>query len=92
MLKILLTIFISISSWAIDTIQPLTETWTPYQMETEDGLSGISIDLVREIQKRINNTKDIKVFPWKRSYNITLSKEGYALFLTTRSKKRVKSF
>jgi len=43
-------------TYADDSIQPLTETWTPYQMETDDGLNGISIDLVKEIQSRIGNT------------------------------------
>jgi polar amino acid transport system substrate-binding protein len=71
-----------------DEIQPLTEKWTPYQIETEDGLKGISVDLVKEIQNRIGNKKEIKLFPWKRGYEITLNKEGYALFLTTRSEKR----
>ena len=83
----LLLIFIKFL-YSSDQIQPLTEQWIPYQMETKDGLKGISIDLVKEIQKRIGNTKEIKVFPWKRGYNITLEKEGYALFLTTKSKKR----
>lgn len=73
-------------------IQPLTETWVPYQIESKDGLKGISVDLVREIQKRVGNTKKIKVFPWSRGYNLTLKKKGYALFLTTRSKKRESLF
>jgi len=73
-------------------IQPLTEEWTPYQMETKNGLTGISVDLVKEIQKRIGNKKEIKLFPWKRSYYITLNKKGYALFLTTRSKERENKF
>lgn len=77
---------------AADNIQPLTEKWTPYQIETKNGLKGISIDLVKDIQKRIGNKKDIKLFPWKRSYNITLKKKGYALFLTTRSKERENLF
>ena len=75
-----------------DEIQPLTEEWEPYQIETKDGLKGIGIDLIKEIQKRVNNKKEIKVFPWKRSYNITLNKKGYALFLTTKSQKRENLF
>jgi len=86
--KALLSICISSTLVAFDDIQPLTEVWTPYQMENKNGLSGISIDLVKEIQKRIENTKEIKVFSWNRGYNITLKKEGYALFLTTKSEKR----
>lgn len=88
MKKIFLVILFVNFLYSTDQIQPLTEQWIPYQIETKDGLKGISIDLVREIQKRIGNTKEIKVFPWKRGYNITLQKEGYALFLTTKSKKR----
>lgn len=61
-------------------------------METKKGLEGISIDLVKEIQKRIGNDNKIKIFPWARAYNLTLEKSGYALFLTTRSKKREKLF
>lgn len=90
------SLFLIISLFCVsiyaDDIQPITETWTPYQMETKDGLSGISIDLVREIQNRIGNDKEIKVFPWTRGYNLTLEKKGYALFLTTRSKKREELF
>lgn len=88
-MKILfLTFFAVFSLCANDTIQPLTEPWMPYQMETQEGLEGISVDLVKEIQKRIGNTKEIKIFPWSRGYNLTLNKPGYALFLTTKSEKR----
>ncbi|NVJ53232.1 MAG: transporter substrate-binding domain-containing protein [Campylobacteraceae bacterium] len=87
----ILLLFISIS-FSSAQIQPLTEPWAPYQIENKDGLSGISIDLVKEIQKRLGNKKEIKVFPWKRAYNITLRKKGYALFLTSKSKERENLF
>ncbi|MEA3512254.1 MAG: transporter substrate-binding domain-containing protein [Campylobacterota bacterium] len=90
--SLLFSLFVYSNIFALDEIQPLTERWTPYQIEKEDGLSGISVDLVKEIQKRIGNTKEIKVFSWNRGYNITLKKEGYALFLTTRSQKREELF
>lgn len=92
-MKILFILLLFISFlFSNDEIQPLTEPWTPYQIETKDGLEGISIDLIKEIQKRIGNKKEIKVFPWKRGYNITLKKKGYALFLTTKSKQRENLF
>jgi len=90
--NILFIIIFSYCTYASDTIQPLTEIWTPYQMETKKGLNGISIDLVKEIQKRIGNTKEIEVTTWNRGYDVTLAKTGYALFLTTRSQKREKLF
>jgi polar amino acid transport system substrate-binding protein len=89
---IFFTLFISLYLYASDTIQPLTETWTPYQMETNDGLTGISVDLIKEIQKRIGNNKEIQLTTWNRAYDVTLNQLGYALFLTTRSDKREKLF
>lgn len=91
-IKLVWITLVFISQSVADDIQPLTETWTPYQMESKDGTYGISVDLVKEIQKRVGNTKEIKVFPWKRGYDITLNKKGYALFLTTRSQKRENLF
>ncbi|WP_164970039.1 ABC transporter substrate-binding protein [Arcobacter sp. CECT 8983] len=87
----ILLLFINIL-FSSDQIQPLTESWAPYQIENKNGLSGISIDLIKEIQKRLGNKKEIKLFPWKRAYNITLRKKGYALFLTSKSKEREKLF
>lgn len=75
-------------TFAKDNIVLLTENWIPYQIETKDGLKGISVDLIKHIQKKVGNSEEIKLFPWKRAYNITLKKEGYALFLTTKSKNR----
>jgi len=89
---IIIALFLSLSLFSEDTIQPLTETWTPYQMESKHGLIGISVDLVKEIQKRVGNNKKIELTTWNRAYHITQNKEGYALFLTTRSKKREELF
>ncbi len=69
-------------------IQPLTEEFAPWQMGSGEELTGICIDIVKEIQKRIGNDKEIKVFPWNRAYNMTLKKEGFALFSTARSEER----
>lgn len=90
--KIIFIFLIFVSIYAKDTIQPLTEIWTPYQMETKNGLHGISVDLIKEIQKRIGNTKKIQITTWNRGYDVTLNKKGYALFLTTRSEHREKLF
>lgn len=62
-MKILFILLLFISFlFSKDEIQPLTEPWTPYQIETKDGLEGISIDLIKEIQKRIGNKKRLKFF------------------------------
>jgi len=73
-------------------IKPITEEWAPYQMKIDGMLTGISVDIVREIQKRIGNKQKIKIFPWNRGYNMTLKRQGYALFTAARTKDREKLF
>ncbi|MEA3497649.1 MAG: ABC transporter substrate-binding protein [Campylobacterota bacterium] len=73
-------------------IKLITESWSPYQIKTDGELSGISVEIVQEIQKRVGNTQKIKVFPWNRGYNMTLKKDGYALFTTARTEEREKLF
>ncbi|MGB5868284.1 MAG: ABC transporter substrate-binding protein [Arcobacteraceae bacterium] len=92
MKMIILALLFYVSIFAEDTIQPLTEIWTPYQMESKEGLTGISVDLVKEIQKRVGNNKKIELTTWNRAYHITQNKQGYALFLTTRSQQRENLF
>lgn len=78
---------LSSASYALQ-IQPLTEELAPWQMKQGKKLVGISVDIIKEIQKRIGNDKEIIMFPWNRAYNMTLKKEGFSLFSTARSKER----
>lgn len=74
-------------------IKLVTETWPPYQIQEKDGTqTGISIDIVKEMQKRVGHTDKIKFYPWNRGYNMTLKQENYALFLTTRTELREELF
>lgn len=73
-------------------IKLLTEDWAPYQMKSDGVISGISINIVEELQKRVSNNSKIKFYPWNRGYNMTLKKSGYALFSTTRTPEREKLF
>ena len=73
-------------------IKLITEGWAPYQIEKDGKLSGINVEIVKEIQKRVGNTQKIRVFPWNRGYNMALKKKGYALFTTARTKYREKLF
>lgn len=92
MMRIFLYFLFVLNLYSNDKINLITETWVPYQILTGNNLSGISVDIVKEIQKRVGNTNKIKVYPWSRGYEITLNKKNYALFLTTKTKKREKLF
>lgn len=89
--KLILLFYLSTFSFSLE-IQPLTEHIEPWQIKEDNKLSGMGIDVVKEIQKRIGNKKKIKMFPWNRVYNMCLKKEGYAIFSTSRTKKREKLF
>lgn len=73
-------------------IQPVTEILVPYQIKNGNRLSGISVDIVKEIQKRIGNHKKILVFPWNRAYMMTLKSNKFALFSTLRTEQRENLF
>lgn len=91
-MKLFLCCLFVLNLYSNDNIKLITETWTPYQILNGNELSGISVDIVKEIQKRVGNSNKIKVYPWSRGYNITLNKKGYALFLTTKTEKRKNLF
>jgi polar amino acid transport system substrate-binding protein len=69
----------------------LTENFPPFNMAVDDknfarddGIDGISAEIVREMFKRagINYSLSLR-FPWDRLYKLTLDKANYGLFSTT---------
>ena len=69
----------------------LTENFPPFNMAVDDknfarddGIDGISAEIVREMFKRadIKYTLTLR-FPWDRLYRLTLDKPNYGLFSTT---------
>lgn len=74
-------------------VKLVTEISPPFEMYDKNGkLTGISIDIVRAIQKEINDTSPIKVYPWSRAIKLTKLRKNYALFSTLRTKAREKEF
>ncbi len=72
--------------------QPLTiytEINSPVQFLGADGkLTGLAVEVVQEIQKRVGSKDPIKVVPWARGYQELLAKPGVALFSTARTAER----
>src|SRR5690606_31444319 len=74
----------------------LTENFPPFNMAVDDknfarddGIDGISAEIVREMFKRagIGYTLTLR-FPWDRLYRLTLDKPNYGLFSTTYTPER----
>lgn len=74
----------------------LTENFPPFNMAIDDknfarddGIDGISADLVREMFKRAGIGYNLSLrFPWDRIYRLTLDKPSYGLFSTTYTEER----
>ncbi|MES2821868.1 MAG: ABC transporter substrate-binding protein [Pseudomonadota bacterium] len=78
----------------------LTENFPPFNMAVDDknfarddGIDGISADVVREMFKRAGIKYSLSLrFPWDRLYRLTQEKPNYGLFSTTRTPERESSF
>ncbi len=66
----------------------LTENLPPLNYLKDGSLIGPSVEIVKEIQKRVGSHAPIKVYPWARAYKMALEEENVVLFGTTHTKAR----
>ncbi|NJN47058.1 MAG: transporter substrate-binding domain-containing protein [Candidatus Competibacteraceae bacterium] len=70
------------------TLTLLTEELPPLNFTQDGKLMGFSVDVVREIQRRVGNTDSIEVVPWARGYKAALERPNTVLFSTARTQER----
>jgi polar amino acid transport system substrate-binding protein len=70
----------------------LTENLPPLNYVEDGVLVGPSVDIVREIQRRVGSNDEIKVYPWARAYKMALEEENVVLFSMTYTKARYDIF
>lgn len=71
----------------------LTENTPPTNYINSSGqLTGSSVEIVREIMRRLGTDCPIQVLPWARAYKMALNKPMTGLFSTTRTPEREKHF
>jgi len=66
----------------------LTENLPPLNYVKDGVLVGPSVEIVKEIQRRVGSNKPIKVYPWARAYKMALEEENVVLFGMTHTKVR----
>jgi len=88
-MKKLILLLVVVNIFALNLV---TEIFPPFQFEENGKLKGVSVDIVKAIQQKINDNSKIKVYPWNRAYKLTLKKPNYALFSTLRTKERENKF
>jgi len=91
MKNILLTLLISIlifSTLNAQNIKLMTEIFPPFQYEQDKKLVGISMEIVKAIQKKIASEDKIKVYSWNRALKILNKKKNTAIFSILRTAQR----
>lgn len=74
--------------WA-ERLTIYTEIDAPLAMLAPNGqLTGLAVDVVQEIQRRVRNTDPIAVVPWARGYLELQTLPNVALFSTARTPER----
>jgi polar amino acid transport system substrate-binding protein len=89
-------IFLLIISFFLFPAQPLlsaeltifTENLPNLNYIKDGELVGLSVDIVKEIQKRVGSHEQIKVLPWARAYKMALQEENVVLFSMTHTESR----
>jgi polar amino acid transport system substrate-binding protein len=75
-----------------DGLQLMTEDYPPLNYVEDGHLKGPSVDIVIEIQKILNQTTTIEVYPWARGYKLIEYQDNMALFSTARTPQRENLF
>lgn len=88
----LLSILCALSSnlsFAQDSLRFLTEHSPPGEYLNESGrVTGVTVELIRILQQRLEEPGDIKILPWGRAFKIARQESGVALFETVRTEER----
>ncbi len=93
-------LFLILPSVFLVSVQPvlpaeltiLTENLPPLNYLEEGVLVGPSVEIVKEIQRRVGSREQIKVYPWVRAYKMALEEENVVLFSMTYTEDRRDKF
>ena len=70
----------------------LTENLPPLNYVENGVLVGPSVEIVKEIQRRVGSQEPIQVYPWARAYKMALEEKNVILFGMTHTKVRQDKF
>ncbi len=79
-----------------ETLNLVTEDYPPFNMRVngqptgnaDNPLTGIAVDIVKELFKRAGIDYTVKIYSWERAYNTALETPGYGVFCTFRTSER----
>ncbi|USH02134.1 transporter substrate-binding domain-containing protein [Grimontia kaedaensis] len=74
------------------TFTVMTEDFAPFGYVENGKLTGLSVEIVREIFAIVEHPDDIELLPWARAFKETQRKENRILFSMSRTKAREPMF
>lgn len=88
-----LLILMAVLSWnSAHALTLLTEISPPSSFMRDGALTGVGVEIVREMQRRAGDSSPIEVLPWARAYAIAQDMPDAAIFATTRTPERESLF
>jgi polar amino acid transport system substrate-binding protein len=85
-------ILITAQSVLCEELIILTENMPPLNYVENGVLVGPSVEVVKEIQRRVGSQEQIQVYPWARAYKMALEEKNVILFGMTYTKVREDKF
>ena len=82
----------TVSSAGSAELTILTENLPPLNYVEKGVLTGSSVEIVKEIQRRVGSSDPIQVYPWARAYRMALDEKNVILFGMTHTKDRHDKF
>ena len=69
------------SARADSSAKLVCDIWPPYEFQTENGVTGMSVEIVEAVYKQLDVTQiEIQPFPWKRAIDAIRFNEADAIF------------
>jgi ABC-type amino acid transport substrate-binding protein len=91
MRKLMIALLCVLGLNANDGIKVFTENYPPYNMDEKGKLTGISVDVLEAMYKKMGYKEDrqsFKLTSWSRAYSMAQKKKNCMVFSTTRTAKR----
>ena len=76
-------VLITCQSVLCEELTILTENLPPLNYIENGILVGPSVEIVKQIQKRVGSQAQIQVYPWAKAYKMALEEKNVILFGTT---------
>jgi len=70
----------------------MTEELPPWSYHDNEKISGIAVEVVREILDALALPDTIKIYPWQRAYRMTLERKNNILFSMAKTPERESLF